>query len=121
MYICFPNGRRTVTGMAEYIEKEAVERLVSNVCEECREACLEFDGIYADCHQCLFERVKDGVPKIPAADVAPVRHGKWVEKHYGGNLYAHVCSECGAKRNVLTYGYKFNYCSSCGARMDGAG
>ena len=47
---------------------------------------------------------------IPAADVAPVRHGRW--KRCGKNLGE--CSECGeivAIRN--------NYCPNCGAKMDG--
>ena len=46
---------------------------------------------------------------IPAADVAPVRHGRW--KRCGKNLGE--CSECGeivAIRN--------NYCPNCGAKMD---
>ena len=47
------------------------------------------------------------------ADVAPVRHGRWVvidaeePRRYG-------CSEC--KR--LSW-YMENYCGNCGARMDG--
>ena len=114
--------------MAEYIDREAVERLVSDACKECREACLEFDGIYADCHQCLFERVKDGVPKIPAADVAPVRHGRWTENEE----HRFDCSECGYrniyyKRIVLeiteaTERYEQilpPYCPNCGADMMG--
>lgn len=105
--------------MAEYIDREAVERLASDVCEECREACLKFDGIYADCHQCLFERVKDGVPKIPAADVAPVRHGHWFESSMSftdglTRLYGYKCSECSG----FCVG-ESRYCPNCGARMDG--
>ena len=47
-----------------------------------------------------------------AADVVPVRHGKWING---------ICSECEAEakeayymRDILT-----NYCHNCDARMDG--
>lgn len=46
---------------------------------------------------------------IPAADVAPVRHGRW--KRYGKNLGE--CSECGEVVSVRN-----NYCPNCGAKMD---
>lgn len=57
----------------------------------------------------IVETLKD----IPSADVAPVRHGRWVvidaeePRRYG-------CSEC--KR--LSWNME-NYCGNCGARMDG--
>ena len=109
--------------MAEYIDREAVERLVSDACKECREACLEFDGIYADCHQCLFERVKDGVPKIPAADVAPVRHATDIYHKAHGHC-EFKCSLCGVEIGVVEGGEldggKFRYCPGCGAKLDGA-
>lgn len=55
---------------------------------------------------------------IPAADVAPVRHGRW-EKQSG--LYS--CSECGmtcpydVQADVIEY-WACNYCPNCGAEMD---
>lgn len=49
---------------------------------------------------------------LPAADVAPVVHGRKIEN---GNIgcfgLCSLCSEC------LPYGA--NYCPNCGARMDG--
>lgn len=55
----------------------------------------------------------------PTADVAPVRHGRWVES-YKSNAAPTLrsrwtCSWCG---NVQTYGAT-DYCPNCGARMDG--
>ena len=56
---------------------------------------------------------------IPAADVAPVRHGRW-EKQRG--IYS--CSECGmtcpydVQADVIEY-WACNYCPNCGAKMDG--
>ena len=58
-------------------------------------------------------KVYDEILSIPSADVAPVRHERWVvidaeePRRYG-------CSEC--KR--LSWNMD-NYCPNCGARMDG--
>ena len=49
------------------------------------------------------------IEDMPAADVAPVRHGRW--KRYGKNLGE--CSECGEIVSVRN-----NYCPNCGAQMD---
>lgn len=55
---------------------------------------------------------------IPSADVAPVRHGRWIE-HYKSDApptlkERWICSWCG---NVQTYGIT-DYCPNCGAKMD---
>ena len=54
---------------------------------------------------------------IPAADVAPVRHGRWVEqeKYDFGTMYD--CSICGDR--ILDNGHSWNYCPNCGAKMNG--
>lgn len=55
----------------------------------------------------------------PAADVAPVVHGRWIETPEGT-----MCSECDT--NPVEVGdyhvanYRADYCPNCGARMDGA-
>ena len=54
---------------------------------------------------------------IPAADVAPVVHGRWV--HLGGDEWC--CSACGF---VITTEGSWDkptkkYCEDCGAKMDG--
>lgn len=57
------------------------------------------------------------------ADVAPVRHGRWIETSYD----EYQCSVCGkAVRDEIIYaikpddkeGYVANYCPNCGAKMD---
>ena len=48
---------------------------------------------------------------IPAADVAEVRHGRWVDLCFR----EWHCSECG---DGYCYDEKPNYCPSCGAKMD---
>ena len=55
---------------------------------------------------------------IPAADVAPVRHGKWIDVDFAPfeSRYA-TCSAC---KNRQTLDSRFmNYCPHCGAKMDG--
>ena len=46
----------------------------------------------------------------PAADVAPVRHGRWI--HYDDGVF--TCSECDNAESNDSY-----YCRLCGAKMDG--
>ena len=48
----------------------------------------------------------------PAADVAPVVHGKWVDNGIPGSMLS-MCSVCGIKHGACT----FNYCPNCGADM----
>lgn len=54
--------------------------------------------------------------EITAADVAPVRHGRW-ETHYrsGTTVSKGVVSGCCDMWN----GWKTPYCPNCGAKMDG--
>lgn len=63
---------------------------------------------------------------IRPADVAPVRHGRWIE--YGENkdgTHNICCSVCdgflkskGHANSCYTRN-KYSYCHNCGARMDG--
>lgn len=56
--------------------------------------------------------IKD-VDAIPAADVAPVRHGRWIAPFLsdGGNM----CAECSNCHKIRIFD---DYCSACGAIMD---
>ena len=59
--------------------------------------------------------VKFGLDRIPAADVAPVVHGQWVDNGIPDSILS-GCSVCG-----FTCGSSsFFYCPNCGAKMDGA-
>lgn len=51
---------------------------------------------------------------IPAADVAPVVHGRW-KCH--GDCGVTECSACGW--SIEEYSGDYAYCPNCGARMDG--
>lgn len=60
------------------------------------------------------------IGKIPAADVAPVVHGLWVNRKVHGINYR-ICSVCGEYRPALNeFGKvaKRRYCPNCGAKMD---
>lgn len=61
--------------------------------------------------------IRQNIIDIPAADVAPVRHGRWIEqeKYTFGVMYD--CSICGNR--ILDNGHSWNYCPNCGAKMDG--
>ena len=71
-----------------------------------------------DMHEdfCVNETFYDAMQTIPAADVEPVRHGRWINE----NFYTH-CSACGKMAIYDKYGQEFesDYCPHCGAKMDG--
>lgn len=55
----------------------------------------------------------------PAADVAPVMHGRWIDE----GEYA-VCTECGVRSGTQYDGVEpiplmTQFCPNCGAKMDG--
>lgn len=59
---------------------------------------------------------RDMINEIPAADVQPVRRGKWLHFNSDGFIF---CSECKHEAYWDTdYGQQlFDYCPYCGARM----
>lgn len=86
--------------MNEYIERQA---LLNKLKE--RDLCL-----------CITEQdIKDA----PAADVAPVLHGKWINR-VDTDTDMHECSICGARvvKGLYEYDNPNNYCYHCGAKMD---
>ena len=70
------------------------------------------------------ETVLEYAENLPAADVAPVRHGRWEEMHYEGGILDGTnfdrCSVCGYERVFDDPALKtvFKYCPNCGAKMD---
>ena len=58
------------------------------------------------------------IGNIKPVDVAPVRHGRWLEvreKRLFGEHYF-LCSNCKSRNGLMI---PFNYCPNCGARMGG--
>lgn len=67
-----------------------------------------------------FEKAAQMLEKLPAADVAPVVHGKWIPAVVDGTWA--VCSECsdnGRALNCKLFRKRYKYCPHCGAKMDG--
>ena len=92
--------------MAEYIKREALINELSASCMPIDDR--EISGLF-DCD----ESIRDIIDAMPAADVRPERHGRWIpEADYG------ICSECGADHSIFDTEY-VAYCPGCGAKMDG--
>lgn len=90
--------------MSEYIEREVVIKELMNDAPE-QVGYSREDA--ADC-----------IRYIDAADVVPVRHGRWINK----GEYA-VCTECGGRSGTQYDGVEpiplmTQFCSNCGAKMD---
>ena len=103
--------------MADYIRRDIVLQIINTVHET-----GGFAG-YAD-YCTLF----DEIDTMPAADVQPVKRGRWTD-----NVYKYVksldayfiqakCSVCGRYSDRIDIYSRFmsnECCSRCGARMDG--
>ena len=87
--------------MAEYIEREAILKEAESRIMWGASAAAVYELIRA----------------IPAADVAPVRHGRWIEKEKYSFGIMYDCSLC--EDRILDNGHPWNYCPNCGAKMDG--
>ena len=101
--------------MTEYIKREAIS-------EEIRKYYYKNppNFSYGEGFDRGLDRAQRAILDAPAADVAPVRHGRWIDAYpdiepnpmfmYG------ICSECGFKQGISKY---LKYCPDCGCRMDG--
>ena len=92
--------------MPEYIERGAAKHT----------ADLAFDMTETE-----YDILCKELDRVPAADVAPVVHGRWIEytkviipEPYNKWEQAWKCSECGFNDGSVAY----NFCPNCGARMD---
>lgn len=93
--------------MAEYIEREAVEKFIEDGLNN-QDVAKRFG------HDAI--EIMAEVHYMPAADVAPVVHGRWVTHYRSGTPVAegYVSTCCDMWNN-----HKRNYCPNCGAKMDG--
>lgn len=99
----------------ECIEREAAKARLRIWITDC---VLEGDNDAADCYRdCI-----DLLDSIPAADVAEVRHGRWIQPHWKNSNYCCNCSECGGEAMHRDYQWDQNgiypLCPHCGAIMD---
>ena len=107
--------------MAEYIEREALMRRIKEI--HCAE-CDSYHGVR--CRACWVDDTLDYIDSEPAADVEPVKRGRWIYNIESGE---YVCSACGENalsfRKDTLYGGDLyetcltDYCPNCGADMRG--
>ena len=53
--------------------------------------------------------------RVESADVAPVRHGRWVQTK---SPFMNECEDCSVCGYRTVWGHRYNYCPNCGAKMD---
>lgn len=121
--------------MAEYIERTSEFLLAANAGARAIENEKRYYGaIYirdafgpnkSEIAYLQAAKVLRGVEEAPAADVAPVVHGRWISWEEAGNFVPspdrHECSVCHDAAQVLVNGLELlsDYCPNCGAKMDG--
>ncbi len=97
--------------MAKYIKMETALKVV--------EKYGLTNGSALGRHTGLAICIASEIAEIPAADVAPVVHGRW-EQDADGDWYCTNCDEvvaiCESGRERT---YRKPYCPNCGAKMDG--
>lgn len=102
--------------MSDYISREAAIAYIREQSEELQKAFEELggeSGIYADAYNDLAEDFH----RIPAADVEPVRHGRWMHEETEDGFHIWSCSRCGRGMNGNPKRTNL-YCYHCGAKMD---
>lgn len=96
--------------MAECIEREAtIKRIKEVYCV----GCNSYNGVR--CRACGTGDAIDMIEDAPAADVALVVHGRWIDGK---------CSNCGVDiptddAHDVIFGHECRFCYYCGAKMDG--
>ena len=97
--------------MTEYIERDALLDYIS--------AAVKHRGMGEIIGQALMRYIK----RQPAADVAPVVHGRWDDSGrytFPSGSTAVRCTNCGCALKESEYHLNnWNYCPVCGAKMDG--
>ena len=97
--------------MDEYIEKQKAVDLLIELEKEFQQF-KPFNGFEHAMYRELCE-AKIAIEKLPAADVVPVVHGRWIDDGRG----IIICPEC--KRGYNLHAKYTHYCPNCGAKMDG--
>ena len=71
--------------MAEYLEREALLKSLTQTCKDCE------NNFGCDCEECDYALAMLYVKSEKAADVQPVKRGKWIKSN--DELFL-TCSEC---------------------------
>lgn len=91
--------------MSDYIERDAVLRHYKDVDK----------SLVDSLSHAILKALTVYVEDLPAADVAPVKHGTW--EIMPGTKTRRFCACC--RWDVPEYGKFYAYCPNCGAKMDG--
>ena len=97
--------------MAEYIDREATIELLRSLGS--RDYRREKGTIQEAIKMVSFSEY------TPAADVAPVRHGRWMNANSRPKTYWRRCTACGGLAYFCGIGCSYKYCPNCGCLMDG--
>ena len=93
---------------------ESWEYCREHSCENCEYKPKGKNNKMLLCMSCQYAK------RLIAADVAPVRHGHWIEEYDCGYITPH-CSECGETaltKEETSYDYVYSsYCPRCGAKL----
>lgn len=109
-FAIWESGKKVLIMVKEYIERgHAVDAVLDVYCDT--------PDIDLSC-----EKFEAAILKIPAADVAPVRHGRWLtwEEQFPAHIPSKksglgvFCSTCHKHADNM-----YDYCPNCGAKMDG--
>ena len=107
--------------MAEYVDREA---LLKNFCGFDLTECVKYgnktkEQAARSYGTLMMYEIADVIEDAPAADVAPVVHGKWEDIFQNSPCgWSGRCSICSV-RNDIPHPVIANYCPNCGAKMDG--
>ena len=108
--------------MAEYIEREEALAIIEEKQKElCPVGRYGRSYVYGSDREKYdaWEEIVDALENIPAADVAPVVHGRWVSV---AGKRDRICSRClhnKTYKNADDDAEVFEFCPHCGAKMDG--
>ena len=89
--------------MAEYIKRE--------------ETYEDFEKCNSENPKWTPSRVKTLIARQKTADVAPVRHGRWIKVGYACGETEWQCSSC-KETEWRTSSDRLKYCPFCGSMMD---
>jgi len=84
-----------------------------------REDALEQFNHY-DLGEYLTTQIRGMLMDVPSADVAPIRHGKWIYSN-DFHWYTASCNKCGYQRrtDIKAEGWnQWKFCPNCGAKID---
>ena len=99
----------------EYISRDEALKAMQYCCKNCN----NYNG--AMCRACDNADEMDIICDIPAADVQPVKRGKWKQVSTQVDEYNNHLYECTVCRSTDRHNINVNvpYCWHCGAKMEG--